>query len=106
MSRRLLNRFTVPYGLCTPGGLLRRAVLVAAAFGVCHLAGWREHTSILSGTDPSLGEMGLRMYLGFVYLMAFLGVTVIAPILALGALILELLNLYSAWRATVRVRRG
>jgi hypothetical protein len=70
----------------TPGGLLVRAALVAVFFAVCHLAGWREHTTFLSGTPASAGgSANTSVVLGVVYMAGYFGVVLLAPILALAA---------------------
>ena len=66
-------------------GLLLRAVALAAIYAVCHLAGLREYTSIICGTQPPPGSPAWLMVLGPVYLAAYLGFTVVAPILLLAA---------------------
>ena len=70
----------------TPGGLLVRAALIALFFVVCHFAGWREHTSFLSGTPASVGEsVNTSAVLGVVYMAGYFGLVLLAPILALAA---------------------
>ena len=91
MNAPHLRRTLVPRDLLTPRGLLLRAVLFVACFAVCHLAGWRPHASILSGTVPSPGGFGIQAMLGTLYLFAYVGITVAAPILALAAACLGLL---------------
>ena len=86
-----LRRALVPHDLLTPRGLLLRAALMVALFAFCHLAGWRPHASILSGTVPSAAGFGIQAILGTIYLFAFVGATVAAPILALAAACLSLL---------------
>ncbi|HUS63863.1 MAG TPA: hypothetical protein VMZ28_04930 [Kofleriaceae bacterium] len=69
----------------TPAGLLGRAAILLAAFGACHLAGWRDLTSVLSGTPPgsTLAALGGVLYLVF-YFAAVIGVPVL--IIAAGLL--------------------
>ena len=70
----------------TPGGLLVRAALIAVFFVVCHLAGWREHTTFLSGTPASAGgSVNTSALLGVVYMAAYFGLVLLAPIFVLGA---------------------
>jgi hypothetical protein len=71
----------------TPAGLLKRAAIVAAAFLVCHLAGWRELTSVLSGTPPgsTLAALG-----GVLYLVSYFAAVIVAPVLVIAAGLLRL----------------
>ena len=69
----------------TPRGLLVRAALFAAAFGVVHVLGWREETRFLSGT-PS--NVTLGVIYGFFYFAFVLGV----PTLVIGAGVLAIVE--------------
>jgi hypothetical protein len=70
----------------TPGGLLMRAALIAVFFAVCHFAGWREHTSFLSGTPASVGaSVNTSAVLGVVYMAGYFGLVLLAPIFTLAA---------------------
>ena len=54
---------------------------------VCEALGWRAFTCALSGTLP-LGPAGPSLelaMLGLVYVIAYLGATLLAPVLALAA---------------------
>ena len=70
----------------TPGGFLVRAALVAVFFAACHFAGWREHTTFLSGTPASAGgSANTSVVLGVVYMAGYFGFVLLAPILVLAA---------------------
>lgn len=70
----------------TPSGLLVRAALVVVFFAVCHLAGWREHTTFISGTPASAGvSANTSVVLGVVYMAGYFSVVLLAPILTLAA---------------------
>ncbi len=72
-----------------PAGLLVRAALVAAFFAVCHLAGWREHTTFLSGTPASAdGGANTSAVLGVIYMAGYFGFVLLAPILVIAGGIL------------------
>lgn len=62
-------------------GLLLCAALIGLAFLVCHVAGFRESTSVLSGTYTGAGSVAS----GLVYAAAYMGFVILAPILVLGA---------------------
>jgi hypothetical protein len=73
--------------------LLSSAVVLALPFVVCHLAGFREYTCILSGTYPSVGAGAPHAArLGLLYVVAYVAYLVPAPILFLGAALLFLLD--------------
>ena len=90
MNTRFIDWLIIPRGLIQPRGLLLRAGLFVAFFLVCHLAGWREYTMILSGTTPAGGDIATLQ--GILYILAHLGLTVVAPVFVLGAAILAWLN--------------
>ena len=73
----------------SPGGFLVRALLVALAFGIVHVLGWREETRFLSGTPASALE-------GVLYLLAYFAFVLLAPTLVLGAGILAVLDALAA----------
>jgi hypothetical protein len=70
----------------SPKYFLSRAAVLAGLFLVVHLAGLRHFTSILNGTVGSV-ELGrtLSALFGVGYIFAYLGVVLVAPILALAA---------------------
>jgi hypothetical protein len=76
--------------------LLAAAAACAVPFVAVHLAGWRAHTTILSGTWPEGGESAVTAGLAYVLLYT-LFVTVV-PVTGLWAVF------NAAW-ATVEARR-
>ena len=71
--------------LC-PRALLIRAIVLAGLFAAAHLAGWREYTSVLCGTNPGAGDApSVAAWLGVVYLVCYGLAVVAAPVLAIGA---------------------
>ena len=75
--------------LFSPKGFLVRAFWLVLFFGVCHAAGLREHTTFLSGTAASAdGAVNRSAVFGVIYLCAYFGFVLVAPILALAAMIL------------------
>lgn len=70
----------------TPKGLAVRAVEFAIPFVIAHLLGLRRFTSVLCGTMET-GEPArlLSALAGLVYVLLYLGATVVAPILAVGS---------------------
>jgi hypothetical protein len=74
----------------SPAGFLLTAALIAALYGLGHLAGLRESTTLLSGTSPPGGAAGAA--LGLCYIALHFAFVVLAPILALGAAVLWALS--------------
>ena len=89
------NRYLRP-----PWHLLVAAVLLSMAFAFCHLAGYREHVSFLSGTLPAAGGGLAAMACGAVYLLSYLLAVFVVPVLLLWA------ALTTAWKAVASVRHG
>lgn len=75
-----------PAGLCVWAGF---AVLVLAA---AHLAGWREQVTVLSGTLPAGASLAAAQFKAMVYLVAWFGTVVAAPILLFAAGLLRVWN--------------
>lgn len=82
-----------------PWHLLIAAVLMSLAFAFCHLAGYREHVSFLSGTVPAGSDGLTAVACGAVYLMTYLVAVFVVPVLLLWA------ALSTALRAAGVVRR-
>ena len=81
-------------GMFSPQGFLLRALLLAVFFGIVHASGWREHTTFLSGTAVSTDtSLNVSMVCGLIYLLAYFGFVLLAPILILAAGILSGLSL-------------
>ena len=77
----------------SPRGFLRRAVELLVIFLVCHAAGLREYTSIISVTSPSGGKADtLCAVLGCVYGVVYFLCVLVAPILVLASGIFWLLQ--------------
>ena len=79
--------------LCSPTGLLIRAVLLTVTYLGLHLAGWREYTSILCGTAPT-GNLSDRyaQVFGLIYVVLHFTVVFGVPILILAAGLLALVG--------------
>jgi hypothetical protein len=73
-------------------GLLIGAVLIGLVFLVCHAAGFRESTSVLSGTYTGAGSVKSAL----VYAAVYMGFVILAPIFVLGAAALFLLDVVFA----------
>lgn len=68
--------------LLSPTGFLRIALWIALAFALAHLAGIRENTRMLSGTQPP-GEGSdpiAAAVLGVIYTLAYFAFVIAAPI--------------------------
>ena len=65
-------------------------------YGLCQVAGLRDYTGFLSGTQPGTLAPLPGALLGVLYLVAYLGATLLTPILLLAAGFLGLGRF--AWR--------
>jgi hypothetical protein len=75
--------------LFSPAGLTGRAFLIGVLFVSCHLFGWREHTTFLSGTSAAAGTgVSASAVLGIIYMAGYFGLVLLSPILLLAALML------------------
>ena len=81
--RRLVGR------LLSPKGLLTRAALVGLVFLLCHAAGLREYTSVLSGTVPAGATRSvIALGLAALYLFSYFAFVLLAPVMLLASPIL------------------
>ena len=72
----------------SPQGFVVRALILAVLFALCQALGWREHTTFLSGTAASAGtDANTSAVLGLVYMAAYFGFVLLAPILLIAAAI-------------------
>jgi len=73
---------------CAPRTWLIGAALIAVVYVIEHLLGWRDYTSILSGTLPAAGAEGeLNAILGMLYILTWFAFVILAPILLIGAVL-------------------
>lgn len=97
-TKRKVSRISMVLGrpLLSPRGLLVRAVLIILVFLLCHAAGLREKTSILCGTSPT-GDVDdmLSITLAALYMLAYFGALVVAPILLLASGVFTALQLFA-----------
>ncbi|MEM0914518.1 MAG: hypothetical protein AAGB29_10290 [Planctomycetota bacterium] len=68
------------------GGLLA-AGAIWLCFGLVTALGWRANVSLLSGTLPAVGDGVFAIATGLLYGFAYLMAIVLAPILAIAALV-------------------
>ena len=75
----------------SPPGFMARALLLILIFSGCELAGWRDHTTFISGTATS-ADAGISssVTFGVIYMLAYFGCVLIAPILLLAAAFLTI----------------
>ena len=83
--------------LLSPLGFVARALLLVLFFGICELAGWREHTTFISGTVTT-ADTGINasVTFGLIYMLAYFGFVLAAPILLVAA------GLLTIWRRFIR----
>jgi hypothetical protein len=71
--------------------LLLVAALISALYLVCELAGLREMTAVVSGAVPDAGSnREVAVLLGAIYAASYLAFVLLAPPLALAAVLLAL----------------
>jgi hypothetical protein len=79
--------------LFSPLGFVARALLLVVVFGICELAGWREHTTFISGTVTSTDAgINASATLGLIYMLAYFGFVLAAPILIIAAFVIFILR--------------
>jgi hypothetical protein len=81
-------------------GLATRAVIIASAFAIIHLLGWREHASFLSGTTGAAGtSLKVSAVLGMIYIASYFGFVLVTPILLIAAGIQGVFERFSGIRS-------
>jgi hypothetical protein len=73
--------------LVSPCGLASRAGLLAVVYLACEIAGLRDYTTFLSGTEQA-STWSATVLGGVAYLAAYFGAVLLAPILLLTAALL------------------
>ena len=86
MSERRKARGRLVGRLLSPKGLLTRAAMLALVFLLCHAAGLREYTSVLSGTVPA-GATGRVIAVGLaaLYLFSYFAFVLLVPVMVLAS---------------------
>lgn len=83
-----------------PRALLFWAVTILIAFGIVHALGWREFTTVLSGTIPKDNTEAEAAFKALAYMTAYFATVLIAPIcLIAAALSLVIERLYRTSQA-------
>ena len=86
LPAKIWQRYIKQDRFFSPSGLILRAALIAAAFLVCHVLGWRQYTTIASGTAPAaFGGQSVGAALGILYIASYFGFVLLAPVLVLAA---------------------
>jgi len=70
--------------------LIAVALVMAALFGLLHALGWRSDVAFFSGTWSDDGQRELSLVRGVSYVLGYLGFVVVAPTLAIAAILLEI----------------
>jgi hypothetical protein len=78
--------------------LLIRAGLLALAYAMVNLAGWRTHTRFLSGTMSEGADLQSTAIRGLLYALSHIGFWVLMPVLLIAA------GLVRLWPAVFRER--
>ncbi len=77
----------------SPVGLILHGLLFLVLFLACHLAGWRECTTILSGTSPTgdIADKSAQLR-GILYVLTWFGMLLLTPIFLIAAALVALYN--------------
>ena len=78
------------FHLISPVTLIVLAAVIAAAFGICHAVGMRENTPALFATSSGSAS---TVTSAVAYVALYLAAVVLAPILAIAAVIMKALQL-------------
>lgn len=70
-----------------PKAMMGWGAVSLAIFALAHFAGWREFTSVISGTFPSNTAPAVALAKAAVYMAAYFATVLLAPILTLAAVI-------------------
>ena len=92
MKRKFLSelRDFIRAPFFSPRGFVARALLLATLFVGCHVAGWRDYTTFISGSTSSASvSFNVSVVLGLIYMLAYFGCVLAVPILLLAAAILS-----------------
>jgi hypothetical protein len=93
--QKLLELIRAPF--LSPRGFVARAMLLAVVFGACELAGWREHTTFISGTATSADTgIDVSVTVGLIYMLAYFGFVLVAPILVIAAALMWIARRFSS----------
>ena len=71
--------------LIAPRALLFWATTMLIAFGIVHALGWREFTTVLSGTVPKDNTEAEAAFKAVTYMAAYFATVLVAPILLIAA---------------------
>jgi len=89
---RLTNSFSgAPF--FSPRGFLDRALMLFLLFAICHVAGLREYTCVISGTSPT-GDPAdtAASMLGIAYFSTYSLALLVAPVFVIAAALLKLVG--------------
>ena len=82
-----------PGRLISPSGFLVLALLFSLAYLTADAAGWRQYTSVLSGTPSGPGGVyGPDAWRGGVYIVLYFAFVLLVPILVIAAVLFFVLQ--------------
>jgi hypothetical protein len=64
-----------------------RAGIILLVLGIAHVLGWREYVCVLSGAHPEPGFGMVAPLAACLYLIAYFGAVLVAPVLLIAALV-------------------
>jgi TRAP-type C4-dicarboxylate transport system permease small subunit len=71
--------------IAAPRALLFHASLILIAFGIFHALGWRQFTTVLSGTIPADNTAAEAGFKALAYMASYFGAVLVVPILIIAA---------------------
>ena len=77
--------------------LLVASLVALLGFAVLHMAGLRDSVTVLSGTVPVGALYSWSVLGGLLYLTGYLVAVLVAPVLAIWALLIPVLQLAARW---------
>ena len=76
---------------CSPRGFFDRAVMLLILFALCHFAGLREYTCVISGTSPTGDPADIAAnILGLAYFATYALALLLAPVFLIASILLRL----------------
>jgi hypothetical protein len=71
--------------IMAPRALFFHATLIVIAFAIFNALGWREFTTVLSGTIPANNTSAEAGFKALAYMAAYFGTVLVVPILIIAA---------------------
>jgi hypothetical protein len=87
MKKKLQNFLRSP--ALSPAGLMVRAIFLLVLFAILHAMGFREYTSIISGTSPTGTPLQLlHVFIAILYAAFYFASVMLSPVLIIASVVL------------------